>query len=122
MPKKILVVDDEQTIQILLKAVLEKEGYSVIVAGSGQECLKKLETTKPDLVILDMMMPSMTGRETLLKIKKNPKTKNLKIIFLTVVHASQVGKEELKKNGVLEYITKPFNNAELVKKIKQIIN
>ena len=121
MSKNILVVDDEEIIQTLLKAILEKEGYKVTTVSSGHECLKNLKTIKPDLIILDMMMPEMTGRETLAEIKKNPKTKNLKVIFLTVVHASQVGKEELKQNGVLEYITKPFDNDDLVKKIKKII-
>ena len=62
MPK-IMAVDDEESILELIKAVLEAENYEVITASSGDECLEKLKTVKPDLILLDMMMPGMSGRE-----------------------------------------------------------
>ena len=63
MAKKIMVVDDEEDLLILVKGVLESEGYTVSTKKNGQECLASVKTEKPDLIILDMMMPGMSGRE-----------------------------------------------------------
>lgn len=120
--KTILFVDDEESMRVLVKAVLEREGYEVITASSGVECLEKLKSIKPDLVLLDMMMPpDISGRETCAKIRANPKTKNLKVAFLTVALFSEAGKGKLKKMKVLDYITKPFDNADLIRRVKKII-
>ena len=67
-----------------------------------------------------MMMPGMSGRETTEKIRENPETKDLKIAFLTVARFSETGKETLDKLNVLDYITKPFDNEELVSKVKKL--
>ncbi|MGC8812226.1 MAG: response regulator [Candidatus Aenigmatarchaeota archaeon] len=119
--KKIMIVDDEENLVELVKAIFEQEGYEVIPAYSGKECLEKLEKVKPDLILMDMMMPEMTGKETTKKIRENPKTKNLKVAFLTVVRLSEIGKEELKKLNVLDFITKPFDNEDLVRRVKKIL-
>jgi DNA-binding response OmpR family regulator len=119
--KKILVVDDETNLVELIKAVLETNGFSVATASTGQECLNTLKTMKPDLVLLDMMMPMMSGREVCEKIRINPKTKNLKVAFLTVARFSDMGKEMLDKLKVSDYITKPFDNKDLVKRVKKIV-
>lgn len=121
MTKKIMVVDDEENILELVKAILEKEKFSVITAKSGKECLDLLKKVKPDLILMDLMMPSMTGKEATKKIRENPKTKNIKIIFLTVARLSEVGMEELDKLNVLDYITKPFDNEDLVRRVKRAI-
>ncbi len=121
MAKRIMVVDDEQDIITLVAAIFEREGYEVITAMSGQECLDKLEKAKPDLILLDMMMPGMSGREVCEKIRANPKTKNLKLAFVTVARFSEVGKEKLKGMNVLDYITKPFDNADLTKRVKKML-
>jgi len=121
MKKKIMIVDDEEGIVELVTAILEEEGYEVITAMDGKECLEKLKKVKPDLILLDMMMPGMSGREVCEKIRKNPKTKNLKIVFLTVARFSETGKNVLKKLNVLDYITKPFDNKDLVRRIKNIV-
>ncbi len=120
MAKKILVVDDEPTILELLKALLEGEGFEVITAENGQDALRKLEKLTPDLIIMDMMMPGMSGRETTEQIRKNPKTKDLKIVFLTVARFSEIGKKTLSDLKVVDYLTKPFDNDELIKKIKKL--
>ncbi len=119
--KKIMVVDDEENILELVKAILEQEGFEVIYVNNGQECLKKLEEVKPDLILMDMMMPEMSGRETTEKIRANSKTKNLKIAFLTVARFSETGKGVLKKLNVSDYITKPFDNDDLVRSVKKLI-
>jgi len=117
---KIMVVDDEESLRELAIAIFSAEGYEVIVAASGQECLDTLKTTKPDLILMDMMMPSMSGRETVEKIRGNPETKDLKVVFLTVARFSETGKDALKKMGVLDYITKPFDNDDLISKVKEL--
>lgn len=116
----IMVVDDEESLIELVKAILEQENYEVIKAMSGEECLKKLKTVKPDLILLDMMMPGMSGREVCESIRQNPKTKDLKIAFLTVAKFSEAGKGVLEKMNVLDYITKPFDNQDLVKRVKKM--
>ena len=121
MAKKILIVDDEESIREVVSAVIEPEGYKITLASDGADCLEKLKTLKPDLILLDMMMPGMSGRETCEKIRANPKTKNLKVAFLTVARFSESGKETLKKMNISDYITKPFENADLIKRIKKIV-
>lgn len=119
--KLIMVVDDEESLRELVKAVLEQEGFEVIAVSNGQECLDKLKEIKPDLILLDMMMPGMSGRETCERIRQNPHTKDLKVIFLTVARFSEVGKDILSKMGVLDYITKPFDNDDLVRRVKKAL-
>ena len=69
--QKIMIVDDEPSIRELIKAIFSSEGFEVIDAASGQECLEKLKTEKPDLILMDMMMPGMSGRETVEKIRQS---------------------------------------------------
>jgi len=119
--KKIMIVDDEQSLVELVRAVFGQEGFEVITAYSGSECLEKLKEEKPDLILMDMMMPGMSGRETTEKIRTNPKTKGLKIVFLTVARFSEVGKDTLKNLNILDYVTKPFDNKDLVKRVKKVL-
>ncbi|MCK5281900.1 MAG: response regulator [Nanoarchaeota archaeon] len=118
---KIMVVDDEPHLVELVKAVLESNGFEVTTAGGGNECLDKLKDNEPDLIILDMMMPGMSGRETCEKIRENPKTKDLKVAFLTVARFSEIGKKTLEKMNVADYITKPFDNDDLAWRVKKIL-
>ncbi|MBU0756489.1 MAG: response regulator [Nanoarchaeota archaeon] len=118
MKKNIFVVDDEYEIVELLKAVLEAENFNVITANNGAEALEKLKKTKPDLILLDMMMPGLTGRQVRDRIRKNPKTKNIKIIFVTVIKMADLGKEILEDVNVSDYITKPFDIKDLVRRVK----
>ncbi|MCK4532079.1 MAG: response regulator, partial [Candidatus Aenigmarchaeota archaeon] len=74
MAKKIMVVDDEESLIELVTAVLEQEGYEIITAMNGEEALERLKTEKPDLILLDMMMPGMSGREVCERIRKDSKT------------------------------------------------
>jgi CheY-like chemotaxis protein len=121
MAKTVMVVDDEDSLLELLRAVLEASEYKVITAQSGEECLKKLKTVRPDLVLLDMMMPGMSGREVCEKIRADPRTKSLKVAFVTVAKFSESGKEKLKEMNVSDYITKPFDNADLIARVRKIV-
>lgn len=119
--KTILVVDDEITILNLLEDVLKARGYGIIKAQGGPKALKILKKTKPDLIILDFFMPGMTGGDVCEKIRADDKLKNIKVIFLTVARFSKPGLEKLKQMDVSDYITKPFDNADLIKRIEKII-
>lgn len=119
MAKTVLLVDDEPHILELEKAILESEGFKTELASNGDEALQKLKSFKPDVVILDMMMPGMSGREVCENIRKDPNTKDLKVIFVTVARFSEVGKEKLTEMKVTDYITKPFDNADFVARIRK---
>ena len=117
MAKKIiLVVDDEADIRSSVKTILEKEGYEVITAVNGDDCLKKLEKGKPDLILLDIMMPGTPVREIVKKIK------DVKISYLSVVRTSEAEKEKLLgQNNIVDFIQKPFDIKDLVKRVKKIV-
>ena len=83
MPTKILVCDDERHIVRLIQVNLERQGYTVTTAFDGKEGLEKIRTEKPDLVVLDVMMPYMDGFEVLKTIRREPETENLPVIMLT---------------------------------------
>ncbi len=119
--KLVMIVDDEESISSLLKEVLENNGYKTVIANNGKEALAELKTYSPDLVLMDMMMPGMTGKETLKKMRESKKTKETKVMFVTVVRMSDVGKKELETLGVTDYVTKPFDNAVLIEKVKKAI-
>lgn len=121
MAKKILVVDDEADIRTSLKTILEKEGYEIDLAEEGKVCLTCLVKKKYDLIILDVMMPGMSGWDVLTEIMKTKKEYKNKIIFLSVVEVSENRKKELFKQGVVDYITKPFDIKTLISKINKIL-
>jgi len=121
MAKKILVVDDNPDIIIAVKNGLESisNDYEVLGAESGLKCLEMLKTDNPDLVLLDIMMPEMSGWETFDKIKGNQNWGNIPVIFLTA-RTDNVAK---KAGGFLgdDYIEKPFKIDELINRIEQIL-
>lgn len=112
-PKKILVADDEKNIAKLVKVNLERAGFEVVVASDGIEALKKVEEEKPDLIVLDIMMPRMDGITVLKKLKEKEETKSIPIVMLTV----KAEDEDIFRGwqeGADSYLTKPFNPAEVV--------
>lgn len=117
----VMLVDDQESIRELVKGVLENAGFKVILAASGYECLEKLEKTKPDLILMDIMMPGMDGKETVKKIRRNPETKDLAVAFLTVSVASGFAAKTLKELGVIDYINKPFENEELIERVNKLL-
>lgn len=114
MEEKILVVDDEQPIADILEFNLKKEGYSVTVAYDGDEALKKVEETDPDLVLLDVMLPQRDGMEVCREIRKKY---NMPIIMLTAKD-SEIDKVLGLEMGADDYVTKPFSNRELIARVK----
>ncbi|HVT03704.1 MAG TPA: sigma-54 dependent transcriptional regulator [Thermoanaerobaculia bacterium] len=108
---RILVIDDEEVLREVLHAVLSREGFDILLAASGEEGLNLVDTEEIDLVILDMMLPGITGIETLRQIKDtNP---HLPVIIITA-YSSIDGAIEAMKRGAFHYIPKPFKNEEVV--------
>jgi two-component system alkaline phosphatase synthesis response regulator PhoP/two-component system response regulator VicR len=119
MPTKILVCDDERHIVRLIQVNLERQGYTVTTAFDGKEGLEKIRAEKPDLVVLDVMMPYMDGFEVLKTIRREPETENLPVIMLTA-KAQDKDVFEGYHYGADMYLTKPFNPMELVTFVKRI--
>ncbi len=117
MAKKIMVVDDEPDVRATVKTVLEKNGYNIITAVSGDDCLKKLKKEKPDLILMDIMMPGTPVREVI------PKIKGIKIAYLSVVRTSEAEKEDLmKSDNIVDFIQKPFDINDLLKRVKKLVS
>jgi two-component system alkaline phosphatase synthesis response regulator PhoP/two-component system response regulator VicR len=117
--KKILAVDDERHIVRLVQVTLERAGYQVVPAFDGKEALKKVDSERPDLIVLDVMMPYMDGFEVLKRLKSNPATANIPVIMLTA-KAQDADVFHGWSSGVDCYLTKPFNPMELLTFIKRI--
>ncbi len=122
MPKKILVVDDEFNIRKLIGTRLIANGYEVIFAADGLETLEKAESEKPDLILLDIMMPKMDGVEVGLRLKAEDKTKYIPIIILTGKWERETVVETMTKVGAKDYIVKPFHPEVLIETIKKILD
>ncbi|MBC7327016.1 response regulator [bacterium] len=119
MPKKILVVDDEKPIVRLVQVNLEHAGYEVVTAYDGKEALEKVEQEKPDLIILDVMMPQMDGFEVMQRLQANPKTRDIPVIMLTA-KAQDADVFRGWQSGVTLYLTKPFSPFELISFVRRI--
>ena len=114
--KTILVVDDEKDIRNAVVRILTKEGYTILEAASGDECLQVLKKAKPDLVLLDVMMPGTPVREVLKKVG------NVKVALITVVRLSEAERENLLvTKNVVGFIQKPFDIDGLLSKVKEIL-
>lgn len=118
-PLKILVCDDERHIVRLIQVNLERHGYQVVTAYDGKEGLEKARAEKPDLMVLDVMMPYMDGFEVLKTLKRDPATENLPVIMLTA-KAQDKDVFEGYHYGADMYLTKPFNPMELIAFVKRI--
>ncbi|MBX7247344.1 MAG: response regulator [Candidatus Sumerlaeaceae bacterium] len=115
--KKILAVDDESDLLLIIKTALFSEGFDVITASNGPDGLALAEDQKPDLLILDMMMPEMNGFEVLKCMRDNPKTQDIPVIMLTGVSEKSKIRQAL-DSGIDYYIVKPFEFHDLISKVK----
>ncbi len=121
MARKILAVDDEKHIVRLVQVNLERQGYEVVTANDGKEALEKVESERPDLVVLDVMMPYMDGFEVLQNLRRNSSTRDIPVIMLTA-KAQDADVFKGWQSGVDCYLTKPFNPMELVSFVKRIFS
>ena len=119
MDKTILIVDDEADVLSLLRIRLEAVGYKVLSASSGEKALELLEKNKPDLILLDLLLPRMQGEEVCQWLKSDHKLKHIPVIVLTA-HTTRI-KETANKICANDYVLKPFEPGELLFKIKKLI-
>lgn len=128
MEKKILIVEDDASIRKLLvrtmemafEDIIEREGLIVLVAQDGEEGLKIAEREKPDIILLDIMIPKMNGYEVCKHIKTNPMLKNAYVALLTG-HGEREGLEEGLAVGADDYMVKPIDPRQLVEKARKIL-
>ena len=120
MPAKILVVDDTPKNVKLLADLLTVKGYTVVTAASGAEALKQVEAERPDMVLLDVVMPEMSGYEVCRKIRQNPATGILPVVMVT---ALDPGEERIKglESGADDFLTKPINQPELLARVRSLL-
>lgn len=120
LKRRIMVVDDDKDIRRLVESILAKEGYVTVGAESAADAFKKLQNSKPDLVILDLQLPDRDGFEVCKQLRADPSTRYIPVVFLTVqnVDSYKIAGLEI---GADDYITKPFNQTELIARIKAVL-
>ena len=114
--KRILLVDDNQDLLQVISRRLQSWGYEALTAESGEEGLRLAQEQQPDLVLLDVMMPKMKGRDVCARLKANPKTQQIPVIFLTALGLADHVKAGMDV-GAEDYIVKPFQPSELKERI-----
>ena len=117
---RILYVEDEADIREVAKFALEDEGFEILFCASGQEAIDKSESFKPEVILLDVMMPGMDGPTTLKNLREITGFENIPVIFLTAkVQPAEIN--ELKALGALDVIPKPFDPMTLADKIRELV-
>jgi len=115
-----MAVDDDPVIRGLLEVNLEMEGHEVVTAVDGQDALDKLRASRPDLIVLDVMMPGLTGWQVAEQLKASPDTSAIPIIFLS----ARVKEADIRKGtqmGVNSYVTKPFDPIDLMALVNRLL-
>jgi DNA-binding response OmpR family regulator len=121
MAKTIAIIEDDQSIQDMYRLKLEVDGYKVVVADNGKKGLEAIEKSKPDLILLDIMMPEMTGDQMLEAMRKTEWGKDIKVIILTNVSKDEAY-PKVEKYGIEGYVVKAhFTPQEVVKLVKKTL-
>jgi len=118
---KILLVEDEPDIIRLVKFTLEQRNFEVVATSNGLAAIEIASTEKPDLILLDVMMPVINGYDTCVRLKKNEKTKDIPVIILSA-KAQKKEVDRALKVGAADFIAKPFSPRELREKIEKILS
>ena len=125
MFKKILIIDDEPQFAKVVAARLETNDYDVLIAHDGQNGITKAKTEKPDLILMDILMPNLSGGDAVRLLKTDPRTANIPIIFLTAILDGNKDNSEQRINVDNKFypaIAKPFDAEKLLKKIEQVLS
>ena len=120
MQPYVLVMEDEDALATLVQYNLEKEGYRVVVAADGEEGMLQIDERLPDLVLLDWMLPKLSGIEVCRRIRGRPETRNLPIIMLTA-RGEETDRVRGLDTGADDYMTKPFSMVELIARIRAVL-
>lgn len=119
-PKRILLVDDEPNILLAIEFLLKKEGYTIQKAFDGQQALELAASFRPDIIVLDVMMPELDGFEVAQRIRNTPSFEDVRIIFLTAKGTPNDKMRGYSSGGEV-YLIKPFDNDELVRIVNEIV-
>ncbi len=115
--KKILIIDDDRDMASLIQALLKYYGYEALVMHDPKKGILLAQKKKPDVILLDVLMPAMNGREVCRKLKENEATQDIPVVFLTAKDSADDITAELKAGGA-GHITKPFDSKDLLEKVK----
>lgn len=120
MKEKVLIVDDEEDILNLAKIAIESAGYDTITATSGEQALPLIASEKPDLALLDVVLPGISGLEICRRLKRGPTSKFIKVVLFTALgtEVDMMLEEKDKADG---YLAKPFSNADLIKIVNKLL-
>ncbi len=117
---KVLVVDDEEYIQHILSFSFGAEGYDVVTASDGEEGIDKARNQKPDVIVMDIMMPKMDGYEACKRLKSDPQTRNIPVILLTA-KGRDTDRKLGSEAGADDYVVKPFSPGRLIERVEGIM-
>jgi DNA-binding response OmpR family regulator len=120
MVKKILIVDDEPSIIVALQFLMEQNGYETLVAFSGEEAMEVVAQHRPDLILLDIMLPVVDGFEVCQRVREKADWKDIRIVLVTALDRESNVAKGLAL-GADAYVTKPFANADLIAKVKELL-
>ena len=120
MSKKVLIVDDEPSIIVALQFLMEQNGYETLVAFSGEEAMETIARHRPDLILLDIMLPVVDGFEVCQRVREKAEWKDIRIVLVTALGSEAHAAKGLGL-GADAYITKPFANADLLSKVKELL-
>jgi DNA-binding response OmpR family regulator len=121
MPSKILIVDDEPHMLRLTELSLRKGGFQICLARSGEEALEIAEKEKPDLIVMDLVMPGTDGLTALKELKSRPPSASTPVIMLTV-RGQAFTRKEAEESGAALYLTKPFSPAQLLAEVQRLLD
>lgn len=119
--KTILIADDEKDLRMLIEITLEDPSYRIVTAADGVEALEQIQQFRPDLVILDWMMPGLNGQEVISRLRQNPTTAGIPVVLLT---ANDCREDEARAQalGIVAYLVKPFSPLELLKLVGEVLD
>ncbi len=116
---RVLVVDDDEVIRQLIAVNLTLEGFDVVTAVDGRDCLEKVTEARPDVITLDVMMPRLDGWVTATQLRRNPDTADIKVVLITA-RAQEDDRDRGRQIGVDAYLTKPFDPAEMIRVVREL--
>ncbi|MFH1774401.1 MAG: response regulator [Methanobacteriota archaeon] len=118
---KIMVVDDDPDMRLLLRRLLEREGYEALEAENGEKCLREAEKKKPDLILLDIMMPGLDGWEVCRMLKESPSTKSIRVSMLSVRNEEEDVEKSFEYAYADAHLGKPVKREELISTIERLL-
>ncbi len=123
MSKKIAVIDDDKEIVDIIKSVLKTKGYDVLTAFNGQDGLKLIEEKHPDMIILDLMLPLVSGMEVIKRLRREPETKDIPVLVMSAISKSTKKPEEFWRQGLGadDFIAKPFDPVALLGRVEYVM-